>query len=386
MSDSHIRPARLLIVVNVGWFFLSHRLPLAIAARRAGYEVHVATALDPELDRSTAEQLAGHGLIFHPLRLSRSGAHPFELLRDFVDLVKLYRRLAPDLIHLVALKPLLLGGLAAKLTGQRGVVLAVPGRGSVFSTRGFVAAVRRWTALLMYKLAYAKRRTRVIIQNIEDRQYFVSRRIFSEEDVRLIRGSGVDIARFTPQPEPAEPCTALLASRMLREKGIEDFVAAAAVLKGRGTPARFVLVGDPDRGNPQSHSREELAAWRDRGIVEWWGFRADMSEVFRGAHIVCLPTYYGEGVPKVLIEAAACGRPIVTTDTPGCRDIVRHGQNGLLVKPRDVAGLADALERLIADANLRRVMGSQARRIVETEFSVDRVTRQTLDIYRELHP
>lgn len=376
---------RLLIVVNVGWFFVSHRLPIAIAARRAGYEVHVATALDPRLDCGTAEELAQHGLILHPLRLTRSGAHPFELLRDFADLVKLYRRLAPDLIHLVTLKPLLLGGLAAKLTGQRSVVLAVPGRGSVFSTRGFGAAVRRWTALLMYKLAYAKRRNRVIIQNVEDRQYFVSRGIFSEDDVRLIRGSGVDIASFTPQPESTEPCSVLLASRMLREKGIADFVAAAAVLKGRGTPARFVLVGDPDRGNPQSHSREELVAWRDSGIIEWWGFRPDMGEVFRHANIVCLPTYYGEGVPKVLIEAAACGRPIVTTDTPGCRDIVRHGQNGMLVKPRDVAGLADALERLIADPNLRRAMGSQGRRIVEAEFNLDRVSRQTLDIYRELH-
>lgn len=384
MSELPARPLRLLMVVNVGWFFVSHRLPVAIAARRAGYEVHVAAALEPKLDDGTAAELAKHGLIFHPLRLSRSGAHPCELLRDLADLLKLYRRVAPDLIHLVALKPVLLGGLAARFISRAGVVLAVPGRGAVFSASGAVASLRRWLALLLYRLAYASKRNRVIVQNVEDREYFVSRRIFAGQDVRLIRGSGVDIARFTSHPEAEGPCTVLLASRMLKEKGVADFVAAATVLRGRGTGARFVLVGQPDGGSAQSHSREELEAWRDSGIVEWWGFRADMGQVFRDAHIVCLPTYYGEGVPKVLIEAAACGRPIVTTDVPGCRDIVRHCENGLLINARDVAGLVSALDRLIADGNLRRTLGSRGRQIVETEFTLDTVIRQTLDIYGEL--
>lgn len=375
---------RVLIVVNVGWFFLSHRLPIGIAARKGGHEVHVATALDPELDRRTPEVLEEHGMILHPLRLSRRGANPFELLRDFFDLCGLYRTINPDLIHLVALKPVLLGGLAAKLAGFRRVILAVPGRGSVFSARGPIAAIRRWIALLMYRLAYASRRNRVIIQNAEDREYFVRRRIFSEADVRVIRGSGVDLFAFTPAPEPEGEPVVVFASRMLREKGVEDFVRAAKVLRDRGSGARFVLVGEPDPGNPHSHTREELEAWAKEGVVEWWGFRSDMNAVFAQAHIVCMPTYYGEGVPKVLIEAAACGRPIVTTDMPGCRDIVRHGENGLLARARDVEGIVRALKCLLDDKQLRERMGRRGREIVEKEFSVQIVIDQTMAIYDEL--
>lgn len=372
------------MVVNVGWFFLSHRLPIGSAARKNGHEVHVATALDPNLDHRTPEILESHDLVLHPLRLSRRGASPFELLRDFLDLCRLYRTIRPDLIHLVALKPVLLGGLAAKLCGFGRVILAVPGRGSVFSAKGSVAALRRWVALLMYRFAYASGRNRVIIQNAEDREYFVSRRIFSDSDVRLIRGSGVDPSAFIPVSEPEAPPLVVFASRMLREKGVEDFVNAAKVLRASGSDARFVLVGDPDPGNPHSHTREELDAWAAEGAVEWWGFRGDMNAVFAQAHIVCMPTYYGEGVPKVLIEAAACGRPIVTTDMPGCRDIVRHGENGLLAKPRDVVGVVHALERLLDDKQLREQMGRRGREIVEREFSLQIVTDQTMAIYDEL--
>lgn len=376
--------SRVLIVVNVGWFFLSHRLPIGIAATKRGHEVHVATALDPSLDTRTPEILKVHDLALHQLRLSRSGANPFELLRSFFDLCRLYRTIRPDLIHLVALKPVLLGGLAAKLCGFERVILAVPGRGSVFSARGPIAAIRRWLALLMYRLAYANRRNRVVIQNAEDREYFLRRRIFSESDVRLIRGSGVDPSTFTPAPEPEAPPVIVFASRMLREKGVEDFVNAARLLRARGVEARFVLVGEPDPGNPHSHTREELEAWAAQGVVEWWGFRGDMNAVFAQTHIVCMPTYYGEGVPKVLIEAAACGRPIVTTDMPGCRDIVRHGKNGLLAKPRDVVGIGRALERLLEDKQLREQMGRCGRQIVEREFSLQIVTDQTMALYDEL--
>jgi glycosyltransferase involved in cell wall biosynthesis len=375
---------RLLMIVNVGWFFVSHRLPIALAAARAGYDVHVATALDQQLDRGTPELLASHGLTLHELRLSRSGTHPLELLRAFCDLVHLYGRVRPSLVHLVALKPVLLGGMAARLRRLNHVILAVPGRGSVFSSRGVLATLRRWLAIRMYALAYRRGRSRVIVQNAEDRDYFVGRRLFAPGDVRLIRGSGVNTADFRPQPEPDGPVVVMLASRMVREKGIGDFVAAAAQLRQRGIEARFVLVGEPDHGNPHSHTREEMLHWVAEGTVEWWGFRADMQRVFAQSHVVCLPTYYGEGVPKVLIEAAACGRPIVTTDMPGCRDIVRDGHNGLLVEPRDVRALVEALQRLISDGELRRTMGERGRALAEREFDLAAVIEQTLTIYREL--
>jgi glycosyltransferase involved in cell wall biosynthesis len=375
---------RLLIVVNVGWFFVSHRLPIALAARADGYEVHVAAALDGDLDQTTEAQLREAGLHFHRMEFSRSGSHPLHLLRDAWMLLRLYAQVRPTVIHLVTLKPLLLGGIIARMSRRRAVVLAVPGRGSVFSATGALAWVRRQAALSMYRLAYARTRNRIIVQNEEDRRFFVDRRIFAAADVRLIRGSGVDLSRFRPRPEHAGRMTVVLASRMLREKGVADFVEAAQMLRRRGSDARFALVGVPDHGNPHSHTAEELQRWHDEGRVEWWGHRADMNAVFAESSIVCLPTYYGEGVPKVLIEAAACGRPIVTTDTAGCRDIVRNGENGLLVKPRDVGELAAALDRLLSDASLRVSMGARGREWVEAEFDVALVVGRTLQIYEEL--
>jgi glycosyltransferase involved in cell wall biosynthesis len=371
---------RLLFIVNVDWFFVSHRLPIALAAKRLGYEVHLAAAFDAD----TRARLESLGITTHPMRFSRSGSNPFELLRDLRNIRRLLEQFRDGIAHLVTLKPVLLGGIAARLVGVPRVVLAIPGRGTVFSAHGWVAAIRRCAALLAYRLAYAPQRTKVIVQNVEDFDYFVLRRIFERQDVRLIRGSGADIEHFKVQAEPAGPLSVVFASRLLREKGVSDFVAAATLLKRRHASVRFVIVGDPDPGNPHSHTSQELEAWVAQGSVEWWGFRADMDNVFAGAHLVCLPSYYGEGVPKVLIEAAACGRAIVTTDMPGCRDIVKHGGNGLLVPARDPAALAEAIQTLLTDPELRAEMGRRGRALVEAEFSTDTVSRQTLAIYEEL--
>lgn len=381
-SRDHSRK-RLLFVVNTGWFFISHRLPVAIAAKAKGYEVHVAAALDSSLDRDTAAVLAAKDIKLHRLSFSRSGAHPLELLRTFRELARLFRALRPHIVHLVTLKPVLMGGIAARMSGIANVVLAIPGRGTVFSTRGFVSTLRRWCALALYRLAYRRHRNKVIFQNVEDRDYFVARRVFSSRDVRLIRGSGVDLNEYRATSESTDTTLVVLASRMLKEKGIADFVEAARLLRLDGVTARFALVGDPDHGNPHSHSLEELESWHRSGYVEWWGYRKDMQAVFSQCHVVCLPTYYGEGLPKVLIEAAACARPIVTTDTPGCRDIVRHGLNGYVVKPRDIQALCAALRQLIKDRSLRQEMGKKGRALVEAEFSVDIVVRATLEVYGE---
>ena len=381
IQDRHKR--RLLFVVNVGWFFLSHRLPVALAAQARGYQVHLATALDPELDRETEKILADHGIVLHKLQLSRSGSHPLELFRALAKLTWLLKRLQPTVVHLVTLKPLLIGGLAARLARVPSVVFAVPGRGSVFSARGALATLRRWGVLMLYRLAYNDQCNRVIVQNVEDQDYFASRGVFPRANIRLIRGSGVDLQRFVPQPEPSGEMVVVLASRMLKEKGVAHFVAAARMLRARAISARFVLVGDPDHGNPHSHTAGELRSWQDSGAIEWWGFRADMSAVFAACHVVCLPTYYGEGIPKVLIEAAACGRAIITTNTPGCSDIVQDGCNGLLVPPRDARALADAIDALIHNPERRLAMGACSRRWVE-QFGLHVVTSQTLDVYEEL--
>jgi len=287
-------------------------------------------------------------------------------------------------VHLVTLKPVLVGGLAARLVGVRRVVLAIPGRGSVFSARGPLASLRRWCALLAYRRAYVPGSTKIIVQTVEDGEYFVLRGVFRREDVRLVRGSGVDLGHFRASPEPAGIPIVVLASRMLHEKGVSDFVAAATLLKKRGLRARFALVGEPDAGNPRSHTHEELESWAQAGAVEWWGFRADMDALLADCHVVCLPSYYGEGVPRVLMEAAAAARPIVTTDVPVCRDIVRNGWNGVLVPTRAPVVLADAIATLVSGPELRLVMGQRGRVLVQSQFTTQMVAGQTLAVYEEL--
>jgi glycosyltransferase involved in cell wall biosynthesis len=290
----------------------------------------------------------------------------------------------PDMVHLISIKPVLLGGVVSRFLDIKAVVFAIPGRGTVFSAQGMLAAVRRELVMLAYRLAYRPGKTRVIVQNAEDSEYFIAHRTFLRRDVRLIRGSGVDLRRFEPRPERQGIPVVVFASRMIREKGVEEFVAAAREVKQRGLEARFVLVGEPDPGTAGSYTSKELRELAEGGVVEWWGFRGDMETVFAESHIVCLPTFYGEGVPKVLIEAAAAGRAIVTTDTPGCRDIVQDGQNGLLIPPKDAHRLASAIGDLLADPVQRRQMGENGHQRARREFDVNTVVAQTMDVYAEL--
>jgi glycosyltransferase involved in cell wall biosynthesis len=213
---------------------------------------------------------------------------------------------------------------------------------------------------------------------------FIRKQFINEGRLRVIRGSGVDPAFFSLTPEPPGIPVVTLASRMLWDKGIKEFVEAARQLKGRGIFARFVLVGDTDAHNPSAIPKEQLTAWHTEGVIEWWGHREDMPKVFSDSHIICLPSFYGEGVPKVLIEAAACGRPIVTTNTPGCREIVKNEENGLLIPVRNTFELADAIQRLIVNPELRQKMGARGREIVLCEFALEKVVSETMAVYDEL--
>jgi len=225
--------------------------------------------------------------------------------------------------------------------------------------------------------------TRIILQNVDDLKLFLRNRLAAPDQVVLIRGSGVDLDVFSPSAEPDGVITVALISRMLRDKGVFEFVAACQLLRAKGLDARFVLVGDPDAGNPGAISQTQLETWHQQGDIEWWGYRSDIDTVMRAVHVVCLPSYR-EGLPKVLIEAAASARPIVTTDTPGCREVVTDGDNGLLVPTRDVEPLAVALERLMTDSALRQKMGRRGRERAEAEFGIQRVIDRTLRLYHEL--
>ncbi len=368
-------PLKLLFVVTEDWYFVSHRLPLAVAAQAAGFEVAVATREGRQAD---VVRTAGIRLI--PFELSRRGGNP---LREVLALWRLYRREQPDLVHHVALKPVMLGALAAWLARVPAQVNAVAGLGWLFtSSSGIVRLARpvlRWVLAQLLN----QPQSLTIVQNPEDRA-LLARSGVAATRLRLIRGAGVDVQIFYPVvPPPAPVCIALVA-RMLWDKGVGEFVKAAQRLTEAGVNARFILVGDPDPANPASVPAAILRRWHGQHGVEWWGLREDMPRVMQKMHIACLPSFYGEGLPKSLLEAAACGLPIITSDAPGCREIVQEGVNGLLVPVRDVDALVVALRKLIDDPELRLRMGEQSRLLVETAFSLELVLAQTLAVYREL--
>ena len=367
------------MLVNVSWFFISHRLPIAHAALQAGLAFHVGTRFEPSTDR---EFLRAQGVDAHSVPFARGGVAPVSDLRSLFAIIATYRRLKPDLVHLVTLKPIILGGLAARLAGVPARVAAVPGLGYAFVALGPVAALRRTAIKAILRMALGGRNCTVVFQNPEDLRTFVDAGIVEERDTVLIRGAGVDMQQFTWSPEPQGRLRVLLAARMLREKGVADFVAAARLLRRQGVDAEFLLAGDPDPSNPGSVTREELTDWSSNGDVTWLGHVVDMSALLATVHVVCLPTYYGEGVPKVLIEAAAAGRPIVTTDLPGCRDVVIHDCNGLLVPPRDPNALAAALRTLLDDGRLRETMGRAGRDRVVEQFALEHVVGETVRLYK----
>jgi len=370
---------RLLFVINDLDFFVSHRLPIAVAARRAGMDVHVAAAPGPETARLHVEQIR-----FHPFPITRSGANPFQELRTVWSLYRLFRSLRPDLVHTVTIKPVIYGGFVGRLTGQAALVSAIPGLGSVFTEPGILAGLRRRMVVQLYRIALRHPRIKVIFQNPENCSTFLAAGLIEPGAAALIRGSGVDLGRFRASPLPQGDPIVLFASRMLWAKGVGEFVAAAKRLRAEGIAARFVIVGEPDSGNPWYVEREKLQGWHNDGTVEWWGRRDDMPEVIAQAYVFCLPSYYGEGVPKALIEAAACARPLVGTAIPGCREVIRDRDNGLLIPVRDGDALAYAIRSLLEDRIGAERMGRRSREIAEREFGIESVVSQTLEVYEDL--
>ncbi|KAA0218537.1 MAG: glycosyltransferase family 1 protein [Lautropia sp.] len=365
---------RLLFVVTEDWYFRSHRLALAKAAIAAGFDVAVATRV-----ANHAGAIEELGVRVVPFAIDRGGMN---LLRDALTIARLailYRRERPDIVHHVAMKPVLYGSLAARMAGVRRIVNALAGMGWLFTAER--SAQGRLPAVVGRLMRSALRSTCVIVQNPDDAAAVAEQ--WSPADLRVIRGAGVDCHAFTPVPTPPEPPLVVLPARMLADKGVNEFVDAARMVKASGHLARFALVGAPDPANPASIPVTQLAAWRDEGSVEWWGHREDMPAVYAQAHLVCLPSYR-EGLPKSLLEAAACGLPIVAADVTGCREVVRDGYNGLLVPPRDAAALSAALLRLIAEPNTRKLMGARGRQRARQEFAQERIVAETIAVYREL--
>jgi len=369
---------KLLYFITEDWYFCSHRLQLALAAQHAGYDVAVVTRVN---EHGEAIRRAGIRLI--PFNLSRRSINLLSELAMLARLIVLYRKEKPDLVHHVAMKPVLYGSLAAQLSGVPYVVNALAGMGYVFSSDQPMARFLRPVIGKAFRMLLSSGRSRLILQNKDDCAMFVRKRFINRERIRLIMGSGVDTAVFSPTREPSGIPVVMLASRMLWDKGIKEFVEAARQLKTRGVDARFVLVGDTDPHNPSAIPNEQLTTWHGEGVIEWWGQRDDIPSVLAQAHIVCLPSYR-EGLPKVLLEAASCGRPIVTTDTPGCREVVRNGENGLLVPVRSTVELSDAIQSMIENPELCQKMGARGREIVVGEFAIEKVISETMTVYKDL--
>jgi glycosyltransferase involved in cell wall biosynthesis len=372
------RPRLLFLVAN-DWYFYWHRLALAQRIAAAGYDVHVAT---PPGRFCSAIEAAG--VPHHPIRIDRQGLNPFKDLATLKRLVALYRQLKPALAHHVAIKPIIYGSVAARLTGVPAVVNAMPGTGYLFASPQLLAHLIRPAVMTAFRLLLNAPNSRVILENRDDRQMWISSRVMRPDRIVVTPGCGVDTDSFRPAPEPAGPPLVVLPARLLFYKGVAEFVEAARVLRQRGTNARFALAGEGDPGNPASVPAALLRRWEAEGAVELLGWRDDIGKVFAQSHIVCLPSHGGEGVPRSLLEAASCGKPVVATDVPGCRDVVRNGENGLLVPPRQVEPLADALDRLIRDGELRRSMGARGRALALAEFSVDIVAAEVMRLYAEL--
>lgn len=354
-----------------------------MAAQKKGFEVHIACGLTNRLS-----DLQGHGFLVHSIRLERSSANPFRVLVSFIEIYRLLKVVKPDLVHLVTIKPVLLGGIAARLARVPSCVAAVSGLGFVFVAMGFVASLRRLLVAGLYRLAMGQRNLKVIFQNADDKASLVRLTGLADSKTAMIRGSGVDLRQYVVRQLPSNERIVVLAARLLLDKGVAEFVEAARILNrryGGSTPVvRFVLVGEPDMANPTSVTTAQLKAWVDEGAIEHWGHRSDMPEVLSFASIVTLPSYYGEGLPKVLIEAAACGRAVVTTDHPGCRDAIEPGVSGLLVPVRDAQALADAIQDLLDHPDKCAAMGRAGRELAERAFDVNQVVAAHLQIYEEL--
>ena len=374
---------KVLLFANWDFYLYNFRLPLLRAVRTWADEVVLVVPRGEYNDK-----LSEQGFRVRGIPLQRHSLNPVKELRTLLKLINIYKEEAPDLVHHFTVKGVLYGSIASHVTGVEHTVNAITGGMSslsadnVYQEQGLQAKGVRAVVKALYRLTLSN--THVIFQNRQHQRVFIQEGLVPRANAHLIRSSGVDIEQFAPpDDEPERPPVVLLAGRLLWTKGVGDFVEAARKLKRENVRARFVLVGDTDPGNPGAIPPGKIHEWEREDVLEWWGFQNNMADVFSSAHIVCLPSY-GEALPKTLIEAASCGRPLVAADVVGCRAVVRHGKNGMLVPARDADALKEALKELIYRPDKRQEMGRNSREVAVQEFSAARVVRETLAVYEQL--
>lgn len=378
VSKSLIRSRpKLIFTVTQDWYFISHRLQLALTALQQGYEVGVITSVEQNGDR-----IRNLGIKVFPVNFDRSGMKPHHEIHTYKQILEIYRREQPDIVHHIALKPVIYGSLAAREAGIKAVVNMLGGLGYVFGAETLRARTLLQVIKPVLRSSFKEDNIRLIIQNAGDQKCLKDEDLISSDKVRLIRGSGVNPDDYQPVSHEVAVPLVILPARLLYDKGVSEFIEAARLLKAENVQARFILVGERDPKNPACIGVKQIEQWKTEGFVEFWGWRNDMPDIFSKAQIVCLPSYH-EGLPKALLEAAASGCAMVGTNISGCREIIQHQFTGLLVPRRNILMLADALKLLISSPELRISYGTAARKRLEEKFTIKKIMTQTLKIYEE---
>lgn len=363
---------KILFLVNTDWFFVSHRLPIALEAKLRGHEIHVGC-----VKSNSYKKIQSKGIKVHNLKLDRSSLNPFKIINSFISIFSLILKVRPNIVHSITIKPVILGGIATRFFKNTKFVASISGLGYIFSNRNHKSFLKIFIVKLLYKIALNHKNLKIIFQNEYDKETILKLCKISNVSSLLIKGSGVDLKKYKFKPIPEGKPIILFASRLLISKGIREFVSSAKY----NPNLNFVVAGKLDEGNPEVISKEELISWEAQGIIKYIGFQKDIINLISKSSIVVLPSFYGEGLPKILIEAAALGRPIITTDHPGCRDAILNNKSGILVPIKDVKALSESIKELICNPEKMKFMGLEARKFADENFDIKKVIKMHMKVY-----
>ena len=371
-----IKKKKILIIINIDSFLITHRLPIVIEAIKQGYEIHLACQTT-----IAAKQIKKYGIKIHPLKISRSRLNPIEIFFTFLDILRVINIIQPDILHLISIKPILLGGIASYFIKRKtNIISSVSGLGTVFIQKGFKAKFVRIITIILYKITFKNKKITCIVQNKDDLNFLNKITSLPSKNFILIPGSGVDLTKFKINHIEHQRPIILFPSRLLVSKGIIQFIEASRYLKDE---ARFVISGAFDSDSNDALSKDDLNIYLKEKIIEYWGFSNDMYLTISKSSIVVLPSYR-EGLPKVLCEAAACGKPIITTDVPGCRESIINGVTGILIPKNDTHALIKAIKDLLKDKKYANKLGKNGRDLAEAKFDINKIVSSHMDIYNNI--
>ncbi len=373
---------KLLIVVNELSYFLSHRLNIATEAKKKGYDVHICYGENKIKNNNFKTRKY---FKFFQVSIRRGNINPFIEIKSIYSIYCLLKKINPSVVHLVTLKPCLYGGIASCFLNIKAIIFALPGLGTIYNSKKIKLIIIKNLINLIFKVLFKIHNCFLLLQNNSDKRYFLKKKIIDQNKVKIIKGSGVNLNNYNFVKERTNPIVISFISRLLIEKGIKYFILAAEIIKKRtNLNLRFRVYGSIDSGNPQSITKIELKKWKKDGFVKFYGYSKNINNVLKNTNIVCLPSFYGEGLPKVLLEAAAAGRSVVTSNHPGCREAIIPNVTGYLVPIKNSKRLADKLEFLASKNKIRSRMGKNARIFAEKNFSSNFIAQEHMKLYKKL--